>query len=257
MTDSNGSTRPDTPEIIETESLHKRFGDIVALADVDISVRENEVVGLIGPNGAGKSTVFNCIMSVYPVTGGRIYLRGDDVTPLGTAEIVQRGVSRTFQLARVFPQLSVRENMTLYQEHRSERLLMTAVAQTPAETMDRIGDLLETVGLAEAADQPAGELSTGQKRLLNIATSLVRDPDVVLLDEPTAGVNPGLVDDIIAVITDLNERGYSFLIIEHDMDILKTVADYAYVLADGRNLTDGHPEAVLRQEQVLEAYFGK
>jgi branched-chain amino acid transport system ATP-binding protein len=249
--------RTDTAPILEGESLTKHFGDIVALEDVDVTVRDGEIVGLIGPNGAGKSTLFNCLVKVFPVTDGTIHLRGDDVTSLSTAEIVQRGVSRTFQLARVFPQLTVRENMTLYQEHRDERLLATVVKRTPAETMDRIDQLLETVGLGSMAGQPAGELSTGQKRLLNIATSLVREPDVVLLDEPAAGVNPGLVDEIISVISELNDDGYTFLIIEHDMDIMKEIADYAYVLADGTNLTEGQPREVLRDEQVLEAYFGK
>lgn len=257
MTDAASGDRVDSPPILSIEGLTKHFGEIVALDSVDLSVRDGEIVGLIGPNGAGKSTLFNCLMSVFPVTDGRIRLRGDDVTDLGTAAIVQRGVSRTFQIARVFPKLTVRENMALYQQHRDEWLVSTVVTRTPTETMDRIGRLLDTVGLADAAEKRAGELSTGQKRLLNIATSLVRDPDVVLLDEPTAGVNPGLVDEVISVITDLNESGYAFFIIEHDMNVMKQIADYAYVLADGRNLIDGRPREVLRDERVLEAYFGK
>ncbi|WP_137285714.1 ABC transporter ATP-binding protein [Halorussus salinisoli] len=249
--------RPEAPTVLEVEDVHKSFGGLVALDGVDIDVREGEIVGLIGPNGAGKSTLFNCIMGVYRTDEGRIWIRGDDITGEYTSQIVRSGVSRTFQMARVFPELTVRENVLVNQAHDDESLVGTVLSGSDEETVRRVEELVDFVDLDHLIDEPAGDLSTGQKKLLNIASTLVRDPDVVLLDEPTAGVNPALVDDITDSILELNEEGRTFVVIEHDMDVIRKVSDYVYALANGSNLTSGPPEAVLSTDAVLESYFGE
>jgi ABC-type branched-subunit amino acid transport system ATPase component len=230
---------------------------VIALDGADIEVREGEIVGLIGPNGAGKSTLFNCIMGVHNVDQGRVRIRGEDITTEYTSEIVRSGVSRTFQMARVFPELTVRENMLVNQAHEDESLLGTVVSPSDDEIVGRAEELIEFVDLDHLIDEPAGDLSTGQKKLLNIASTLLRDPDVILLDEPTAGVNPALVDDIMDSILELNEEGRTFFIIEHDMDVIRKLSDHVYALANGTNLTSGAPEAVLSDDAVLESYFGE
>jgi ABC-type branched-subunit amino acid transport system ATPase component len=243
--------------VLEVEDLHKEFGGVIALDGADIEVREGEIVGLIGPNGAGKSTLFNCIMGVHNVDQGRVRIRGEDITTEYTSEIVRSGVSRTFQMARVFPELTVRENMLVNQAHEDESLLGTVVSPSDDEIVGRAEELIEFVDLDHLIDEPAGDLSTGQKKLLNIASTLLRDPDVILLDEPTAGVNPALVDDIMDSILELNEEGRTFFIIEHDMDVIRKLSDHVYALANGTNLTSGAPEAVLSDDAVLESYFGE
>lgn len=243
--------------VLEVDGLTKRYGKIKALKDVNIQINHGEVVGLIGPNGAGKSTLFNCIMSVVPVTDGDVWFRKEKITSLKTADIVKRGVSRSFQVARVFPKLTVWENMAVFQEHANENMFKTTVASPEGSAGTRIDELLEMVDLEKLSDEQAGNLSGGQKRLLSIASALVRDPDLILLDEPTAGVNPGLVDDIIDIITTLNDQGHTFLFIEHDMDVMEEIAERAYVLANGQNLVEGDPDNILTDDRVLEAYFGE
>lgn len=255
--DVDASERTETPPVLEVENVEKNFGGVVALNGTSLEVRDGEIVGVVGPNGAGKSTLFNCIMGVYPPTDGQVFLRDEDITSMYTSQIVRAGISRTFQLARVFPELSVRENMEINQAHEGESLLKTVVSGTDDTTTERIEEIIEFVALDHLIDEPAGNLSGGQKKLLNIASTLVREPDIVLLDEPTAGVNPGLVDDITDTILELNQEGSTFLIIEHDMDVIRKVSDYVYVLADGANLTDGEPQHALQDPQVLEAYFGE
>lgn len=247
----------DVDGILSVRDVEKHFGGVVALDGATVDVLDGEIVTLIGPNGAGKSTLFNCIMGLYSVTSGSVTLRDEELTDKYTSEIVQSGLSRTFQQARTFPQLTVRENMVANQSHHDESLVKTVVSSTDDETMARMEELVEFLDIEHLIDEPAGNLSTGQKKLLNIASTLLRDPDVVLLDEPTAGVNPGLINDITDAILDLNERGSTFFVVEHDMDVVRKIADYSYVFANGTNLVDGKPEEALQDERVLTAYFGE
>lgn len=249
------SPRRATETVLTVDGLRKEFSGVVALDGVTCEIREGEIVGIVGPNGAGKSTLFNCIMGVHEPANGSVYLGDEEITDEFTSQIVRSGVSRTFQLARVFPKLTVRENMVVNQDHADESLLGTITDD--AETTDRIDELVSRVGLWELRDRKAGELSTGQKKLLTIAAALLQDPDVVMLDEPTAGVNPNLIDDIVDTIIELNEDGATFCIIEHDMDVIQTLSDYVYVLDNGTNLVEGSPETALDDPDVLEAYFGE
>jgi len=252
---TGGRSRGDI--VLEVSDLRKEFGGITALDGVNVSIDEGQIVGIVGPNGAGKSTLFNCIMGVYEPTAGRISLRGEEITGNRPSAIVQQGLSRAFQQARVFPELTVRENMIVNQQHADERLLLTLVTTTDPEVESRIEELLDFVGLSDHADKPGGALSGGQKKLLNLAGTLLRDPDIVLLDEPTAGVAPSLVDEITQLVGELHEGGQTFLIIEHDMDVIRSIAEHLYVLASGTNLTEGPPEEALADPEVLEAYFGE
>lgn len=249
------SERTTADSVLRIDGMRKEFPGAVALDGVTLEVRRGEIVGIVGPNGAGKSTLFNCIMGVHEPTDGQVHLDDEEITGEFTSRIVRNGLSRTFQLARVFTDLTVRENMIVHQDHADESILKTLAVG--AEMTDRIDELIDMVGLWDLRDRTAGELSTGQKKLLTIAASLLQDPDVVLLDEPTAGVNPNLVDDIIDTIVELNEQGATFCIIEHDMDVIQTLSDYIYVLNNGTNLVDGRPEIALEDPAVLEAYFGE
>jgi branched-chain amino acid transport system ATP-binding protein len=256
--EGGASVRTDAEAVLRVEGLEKSFGGLTALDGVDVEVREGEIVGLVGPNGAGKSTLFNCIMGQYDVDGGSVYLGDAEITGLNTPEIVQRGLSRMFQLARVFPELTVRENVLLNQDHREESVFATLFRDTDDEVIERADDLIEFVDLSHLSDEQAGNLSGGQKKLLNLACTLLTEPDVVLLDEPTAGVNPNLVDDITESIIQLNrERDTTFFVIEHDMDVVHEISDHVYVFATATNLTDGGPDAALSDPRVLEAYFGE
>ncbi|ERG97181.1 MAG: ABC-type branched-chain amino acid transport system, ATPase component [Haloquadratum walsbyi J07HQW2] len=248
--------RVNSESVLEIDGLRKEFPGVAALDGVSLEIREREIVGIIGPNGAGKSTLFNCIMGVHEPTDGEIYLdKKTDITGEFTSRIVRKGVSRAFQQARVFPGLTVRENMVANQDHEDENIVTTLF--NSAEATERMNDLVRQVGLWDLRDRKAGELSTGQKKLLTIAAALMQNPEIVMLDEPTAGVNPNLVDDIIDTIIDLNHDGATFCIIEHDMDVIHTLSDYVYVLNNGMNLTEGPPDVALDDPDVLEAYFGE
>jgi ABC-type branched-subunit amino acid transport system ATPase component len=249
--------RPETEPLLSLRGLRKEFGGIVALDGVDLSVKAGEIIGIVGPNGAGKTTLFNCLMGQFEPTAGSVTLQGEDITDLPPPAIVERGIARTFQIPRVFPNLSVHENMEIYQPHRDESLFATLVRRTDSVTNDRIDDLLSFVGLDDMADVGAGTLSTGQQKLLNIAEGLLKEPDIILLDEPAAGVNPALVEEIMNLILELGNEGQTFVIIEHDMDVVREVTEFVYVLANGTNLTEGPPESVLNDQRVLEAYFGE
>lgn len=249
--------RTETDIVLGAEDVRKKFGGIVALDGANLEVRDSEVVGIIGPNGAGKSTLFNCIMGVYTPDGGTVALRGTELTARQTYEIINLGVSRTFQLPEIFAELSVRENMLISAGHDDERILPTAVRSPDESVEKRVTDLLEFVGIEHLADEPANNLSTGQQKLLNLASTLVSEPEIVLLDEPTAGVNPKLIDDIVETIVELNNNGTTFLVIEHNMNVITRLSDHLYVLTNGTNLTDGKPEKVLDDPRVLEAYFGE
>lgn len=255
MTTETETARSEAEPILKIDGLRKEFPGVVAVDGVSLEVRNGEIVGIIGPNGAGKSTLFNCVMGVHEPTDGQVQLGDTDITGEFTSRIVRKGVSRAFQQARVFPELSVRENMVANQDHENENLLGTLFSS--AGMTERMNDLVTQVGLWELRDRKAGELSTGQQKLLTIAAALMQDPEIVMLDEPTAGVNPNLVDDIINTIIELNQAGATFCIIEHDMDVIHTLSDYVYVLNNGTNLTEGPPSVALDDPDVLEAYFGE
>lgn len=247
-----------TPPLLEVRHLTRLFGKFAALADVSLSVERGVLTALIGPNGAGKTTFYNVISGRFPPTRGQVLLEGQEVTGLPAHRLVGRGLVRSFQITNVFPSLSVRENVLvplLLQHRRGWRLLRGLAAETDlAREAERI---LETVGLAAQAHQVAGTLSYGDRRLVEMAIVLAGAPRLVLLDEPTAGMNPEETDRMIALIRDLAARlGTTFFVTEHDMRVVFGLARRIFVLHQGTLLASGTPEEVRRNPEVQAAYLG-
>ena len=242
---------------LEVESLTKRFGGLTALDEISLHINEAEIIGLIGPNGSGKTTLFNCVTGFLKPDNGRIFLREVNITGREPHKIIQEGVSRTFQITRVFPELTVMENILISIRHKEESRIRSIYKKSNRDEIKKASELLEFIGIAELSDQPGGELSYGQQKLLQLASSLMQDPSVVLLDEPTAGVNPTLINKIMDRIREANEEfGTTFLIIEHNMDVIMGISHRIYVLASGEVLREGTPDEVRNDPKVLEAYFG-
>lgn len=248
--------RPVDP-VLSITGLHKRFGGVHAVRGVTLHVLRGEICGLIGPNGAGKTTLFDCVTGAVRAEDGSIRLDGHELRGLRPHRIAWAGVSRTFQAMRIFSDLSVWENVICGQEHRAERLWDATVRAHPAEVSARGRTLLEAVNLWDLRDQPAGALSYGQQKLLSIAMGVMRKPVLVLLDEPAAGVNPRLVDDIAARIRQLNAQGMTFLVIEHNMDMIMRLAHRIVFMAGGEVVAIGTPDEIRRNETVRELYYGR
>ncbi len=247
--------------ILHVHHLSKHFGGVAAVDDCTFDVQEGTITGLIGPNGAGKTTTFNLITGVLKPDQGEIYFRDRLITGLSPDRIARLGLVRTFQIPRVFARMTVWENlMYAVPHHPGERVwkapfkpLWVAHEKGYAEKAHAI---LEFLGLAHLTDEYAGTLSGGQRKLLELGRVLMMDPQVILLDEPMAGVNPTLRRTIIERIHELNEQGITFLIVEHDMEMIMSVSDEIVVMHYGHVLAAGKPEEVRRNPLVLEAYLG-
>lgn len=244
-------------EVLKVEGLTKHFGGVVALNKVSLQVERGELIGLIGPNGSGKTTFFNCVSGFYTPDGGYVYLKGKEITAHPMETICENGLYRSFQIPRAFCKLSVLENVLLSQPHRNENLIDILFRRTSKALVERAKEYVEFVGLAHLINEPAGNLSGGQQKLLELASALMKDPDVILLDEPMGGVNPTLINKITDLILDLNRSGRTFLIIEHNMEVIMEIAQKLYVLDHGVLIAQGVPEEIRNNDEVLEAYFGK
>jgi len=240
--------------LLRTESVSKSFGGVVALAGASLDVAEGSVAGLIGPNGSGKTTLFNVITGYERPDAGQVYLAGRAITGARPEVVFSRGVGRTFQLTRIFGDLTVCENMLVTAwRHGGSR---NPLARAGAPARRRALELLEFTGLREHADRPARTLSYGQRKLLEFAYTLAASPAIVLLDEPAGGVNPALVNEIAARIRELNAAGVTFLIVEHDMDFVMGLCDRVTVLDHGTVIAAGPPRRVRADPLVLDAYLG-
>lgn len=255
-------TDPDSAPLLTAEGLEKQFGGLMALDSPDISIAEGELVGLIGPNGAGKTTFFDCVTGFVDLDAGSVYFDGTDVTNYPPYKLAQAGLVRSFQLTRELGTMTVRENIHLSaKNHPGERVLpalmqSTAATEREREVEDRAMELIEFFGLEPLIDEYAANLSGGQRKLLEVARALMLDPEILLLDEPLAGVNPTLEMKITGYIDTLNDRGKTFLIIEHELESLSNLVDRLIVMNQGRVLTEGDPDVVLDDEDVIEAYLG-
>jgi branched-chain amino acid transport system ATP-binding protein len=248
--------------LLDVDGLRRSFGRLVAVDGASFEVREGEIVGMIGPNGAGKTTLFDCVSGILRSDAGTVSFDGRDVTGAAPHELARRGLVRTFQQTRELTTMSVEENVLLpTPDHPGERAVH-AVARTGAHrereraARERATDLLETFDLGSMAEEYAGNLSGGQRKLLELARALMLDPKLLLLDEPFAGVNPTLTANIAASIESLNEDGLTLLIIEHELETLTGLVDRLVVLADGRVLATGPPDQVMEDERVIDAYLG-
>lgn len=249
--------------MLEIQNVDKSFGGLKAVNDCSLKVHEGSITGLIGPNGAGKTTLFNIITGHYKPDRGKIFFQGDAIEGLAPHKIFRKRVYRTFQITREFSQMTVLENLMIMSERQvGEKIWNTwfrlsKVRQQEEELRDKALEVLEFVELIDLKDEYAGSLSGGQKKLLEIARSMMADPTMVLLDEPGAGVNPTLMHKLIANIKTLrDEKGITFFLIEHDMDLVMNLCDPVIVMSEGTKLAEGTAAEVKKDERVLEAYLG-
>ena len=239
--------------LLEITDATKVFGGVRAVDGASLSVGANTITALIGPNGSGKTTLFNLITGYLRPDGGRVQFAGRDVTGMDAGSLYRRGLSRTFQQARVFPQLSVRENLVVAGGYTWRQLFTRRVSSSDR---NRAGQLLAEFNLAPVADLLASELSYGQRKLLEFAAVLMSDPKLVLLDEPTAGVNPVMIDTMERHVRDRHAAGITFLIVEHDMSFVMRLCDPVIVLDQGKPIFSGRPSDVQTNPLVLDAYLG-
>jgi neutral amino acid transport system ATP-binding protein len=242
--------------LLEIQDVHKAFGGLQALAGASLAVEEGAIAGLIGPNGSGKTTLFNVVTGYERPDRGLVQLQGKPIIGLTPDRVFARGLGRTFQLSRVFGRLTVLENMLVATQRRQTWLRGVLRHAGSAAERARAFELLEFVGIADLATLPAGNLSYGQRKLLELAYVLVADPDVILLDEPAGGVNPTLINQIADRIRELNRAGKTFLVVEHDLGFVMELCSTVTVLDQGRSLCTGAPEEVRRNPAVLDAYLG-
>lgn len=249
--------------LLAASGLIKSFGGLVAIDQVAIDVAKGSITGLIGPNGAGKTTLFNLLSNFIHPDQGRVLFDGEPIHQLQSHQIAQRGMIRTFQVARVLSRLSVLENMLLAAQHQTgENFWLTwfkqkQIAAESRQQREQAMTILDSIGLAHMAHEYAGALSGGQRKLLEMGRALMSQPKLILLDEPAAGVNPTLINQICDRILTWNRDGLTFLIIEHNMDVIMSLCDRVWVLAEGRNLAVGTPTEIQTNAQVLEAYLGQ
>lgn len=251
--------------VLKTENLRKQFGELTAVDGVSIEIDDSEITSIIGPNGAGKTTFYNLLTGVLQPTDGTIWLQsgtdGGDLAELTDAEpheVAQAGLSRSYQITNIFEGLTVRENVRVARiSHEKTRLDFRSRATGDKSLEADIEELLELTGLTDIADTACDTLSHGEKRTVEIALALAIEPNVFLMDEPTAGMNPTEVTEIVSLIRELDEDlDATFVVTEHNMDVVTDISDRIVVLAEGSILAEGTPEDVLTDERVTEAYLG-
>jgi len=249
--------------IIEVQEVTKRFGNVLAVDRCSLKVEKGSITGLIGPNGAGKTTMFNMVAGAFPPTSGKILLDGEDVTGLPAHELFGRGLLRTFQIAQEFSTMTALENLMMVPAGQSGETVFNAwfrrshVLGEEAATRKRAEDVIAVLRLGHVKNELAGNLSGGQKKLLELGRVMMTNPRVVLLDEIAAGVNRTLLNDLAAVVERLNrEEGLTFFVIEHDMDLIARLCDPVIVMAAGTKMVEGPMAAIRENPEVVEAYFG-
>ena len=242
--------------IIEINGLSKSYGGVVANKDISLNVKKGGITGLIGPNGSGKTTLFNSIVGFHPIDEGSIKFSGKEISKFPVQQIARLGLLRTFQQTRIYGKMNCIENMQVSIPHRKAGF-WDMFAARDATTLERAGRLLEFVGLYEKRWLRAGELSFGQQKLLEFAMALMNEPTVLMLDEPTAGINPTLINGLIDRLKRANEEfGITLFVIEHNMRVIMNLAEHIYCLAHGQMLAEGEPQEIQNDQRVIDAYLG-
>ena len=242
--------------ILEVNQVYKHFGGVKANEDISLSVEKGSIVGLIGPNGSGKTTLFYSIVGTHPIDKGSIKFDGKEVSALPVPVVAKLGLLRTFQQTRIYGKLNCIENM-LISNKSQEKGLLSVFSKIPPELTDKAENLLKFVGLYQKRKLRAGDLSFGQQKLLELAMALMNEPKMLLLDEPTAGINPTLINGIIDRLIKVNkEFGITLLVIEHNMRVIMQLAQKIFCLAHGEMLAEGTPEQIKNDKRVIDAYLG-
>lgn len=250
--------------MIVVEDLHKHFGGFRAVDGASLEIKAGSITGLIGPNGAGKTTLFNVIAGRLKPTSGRVTMAGEDITGLEPHELFHKGLLRTFQIAHEFSSMTVRENLMMVPAGQSGETLWNAwfgrrrIAEEERALLRKADEVLDFLTISHLKDEKAGNLSGGQKKLLELGRTMMVDAKIVFLDEVGAGVNRTLLKTIGDAIVRLNkERGYTFCVIEHDMDFIGRLCDPVIVMAEGKVLAEGSADQIMKNEAVIEAYLGR
>ncbi|MGI9281603.1 MAG: high-affinity branched-chain amino acid ABC transporter ATP-binding protein LivG [Endozoicomonas sp.] len=250
--------------LLEVSDLSMRFGGLLAVDQMALKIRPGEIVSMIGPNGAGKTTVFNCLTGFYQATGGSVQCKGQAIEKMPGYKIARLGVVRTFQNVRLFKSMTVLENLLVAQHRHLNTGLLAGLFKTPnyrrseEKAMERAEFWLDKVGLTEFANREAGNLAYGQQRRLEIARCMVTEPELLMLDEPAAGLNPNETAELDKLISDLRrDHGVTVLLIEHDMKLVMDISDRIYVINQGRPLASGIPEDIRNNSEVIKAYLGE
>ena len=242
--------------IIQVDRVSKSFGGVRANIDISLTVEEGGITGLIGPNGSGKTTLFNSIVGYHPIDGGSIKFRDREISKMLVPEIARLGLLRTFQQTRIYGKMDCVQNMLISLPHRKAKFL-EMFRRYSSEEHERAEALLDFVGLYEKRYLQSGDLSFGQQKLLEFAMALMNQPSVLLLDEPTAGINPTLINGLIDRLKRANsDFGITLLVIEHNMRVIMNMADHVYCLAHGEVLASGSPDEVQNDQSVIDAYLG-
>jgi len=242
--------------IIEVSGVSKSYGGVVANHQISLNVPEGQITGLIGPNGSGKTTLFNSIVGYHPVDEGSIKFEGQEISDMQVQEIARLGMLRTFQQTRIYSNMNCIQNMLISVPQRNSKFF-DMFKKFPPELTDKAEHLLEFVGLYQKRKLASGDLSFGQQKLLEFAMALMNEPKVLLLDEPTAGINPTLINGLIDRLKQANtEFGITLFVIEHNMRVVMNLADNVYCLAHGEMLAHGKPEEIQNNQNVIDAYLG-
>ena len=243
--------------LLEIRKLTKHFFRLSALSEVSLSVEPGELLGIIGPNGSGKTTLFNCVTGVLRPSAGEVRFAGEDITGFTPDRVYHRGVARTFQLIQVFPEMTVLENMLMASQEGRGTLWGRLLRREGPEDAARARQLLDYLGIATVQANLASNLSYGQQKLLDFGMALMGEPRLILLDEPLAGVNPTMIRTLVERILELNARGYTFVVIEHNMEVVMSLCRRIVVLSQGEQIAEGTPAEVAHNPLVLDAYFGR